>query len=305
MGEEQMRFVIRKSGIDGTTEFSFNKGPIHIGRHTDSHIFLADRSVSRHHAVVFDTPDGKWFIEDLNSANKTFLNDKMIQKVEITDDCVVRIADFLIEVSFEQKLADDDKNIHLDDTLTKTAQGLDDTISTHLPDPQVIIRRLDLEHAQEMKLPAARARDFMRATEDICKSKSPDEMINALLDIANSQFSAFHSWCALRDEPTGSMTTHSGRRRDGVRVQFSEIKLNDKITEAIEKKQFVLLPRLPVELRDKYKINSAMIGPVVSRDGCYGVLYIDNDLSHEHYSLSDLDYMVLLSIHTAAILKNF
>ena len=299
-----MRFVVKKSGSDEFSEFSFSKGPVHIGRHTDSQIFLPDRSVSRHHAVVFDTPEGKWLVEDLNSANKTYLNDQPIQKAEITDDCVIRIADFLLGVSFENRLAGDDR-IHLDDTLTKTAHGLDDTLSSHLPEPQIIIRRLDSEHAPEMKLPSARARDFMRATEDICRSLGPDEMINVLLDIANSQFSAFHSWCALRSEPTGSMTTHSGRRRDGTRVQFNEIHFNDKITESIEKKQFILLPRLPVELRDRFKINSVMIGPVLSKDGCYGVLYIDNDLSHEPYGLSDIDYLMILSIHTAAILKNF
>jgi hypothetical protein len=26
---------------------------------------------------------------------------------------------------------------------------------------------------------------------------------------------------------------------------------------------------------------------------------------HEHYGLSDLDYLMLIAIHTAAILKNF
>ena len=41
---------------------------------------------------------GKWVVEDLNSANKTFLNDNVIHKAELNDDDVVRIADFSIEV---------------------------------------------------------------------------------------------------------------------------------------------------------------------------------------------------------------
>jgi hypothetical protein len=48
-----------------------------------------------------------------------------------------------------------------------------------------------------------------------------------------------------------------------------------------------------------------MVGPVISKDGCFGVVYVDNDMSHEHYGLSDLDYLMLISIHTAAIIKNF
>jgi hypothetical protein len=39
--------------------------------------------------------------------------------------------------------------------------------------------------------------------------------------------------------------------------------------------------------------------------GCFGAIYIDNATDHEHYTLSDLDYLMLLSIHTATVLKNF
>ena len=52
-------------------------------------------------------------------------------------------------------------------------------------------------------------------------------------------------------------------------------------------------------------IHSAMIAPVMGQAGCFGALYIDNDMSHEHYTLSDLDYLMLIAIHTAAILENF
>jgi GAF domain-containing protein len=48
-----------------------------------------------------------------------------------------------------------------------------------------------------------------------------------------------------------------------------------------------------------------MIAPVTGASGCFGVLYIDNDRTQEQYSLSDLDYLMLLAIHTAAVLENF
>ena len=52
-------------------------------------------------------------------------------------------------------------------------------------------------------------------------------------------------------------------------------------------------------------IRSAIIAPVVGPDGAFGVLYIDNAMNREYYTLSDLDYSMLLAIHTAAIVKNF
>jgi hypothetical protein len=33
------------------------------------------------------------------------------------------------------------------------------------------------------------------------------------------------------------------------------------------------------------------------------VLYVDNAMVHDHYSLSDLDYLMILAMHVAAILK--
>ncbi len=44
-----------------------------LGRADDNDLRLADRSVSRHHAVLFWT-DGRWCIEDRASVNGTFVN---------------------------------------------------------------------------------------------------------------------------------------------------------------------------------------------------------------------------------------
>ena len=50
---------------------------------------------------------------------------------------------------------------------------------------------------------------------------------------------------------------------------------------------------------------SAMIAPIIDLSGCFGVLYVDNVGENRYYTLSDLDYLMLLSIHTAAIVENF
>ena len=109
----------------------------------------------------------------------------------------------------------------------------------------------------------------------------------------------------LREQPNGPMTYHAGKRRDGQQVQLAEIKLQDKINQAIEKGQFLVLPRVAAKVEAEDRIRSALIASIMRQGGCYGVLYIDNAMIHEHYSLSDLDYLMLIAIHTAAILKNF
>ena len=95
-----MRLVAKRDGRT-VKEFRFNEGPIYIGRHVHSNVFLPDRGVSRRHAAIFATHEGKWVVEDLDSANKTFLNGKEIHKAEIKTGDSLRVGSFLIEIGLE------------------------------------------------------------------------------------------------------------------------------------------------------------------------------------------------------------
>jgi len=286
-----MRLVVKQNGRT-VNELQFSGGPVYIGRHMKSQVFLADRAVSRHHAVIFTTQDGKWMVEDLDSANKTCLNDKQIHKTEIKSGDILKIVDFTIEINLEDS-AKADKAINMEDTLITTVR-----------EPQIIVRKADIEHAPDIRLPAKRAKDFLEATEAICKANSPDELLKIILNITLNQFAAFHGWCALRDEPEGAMTYYSGRRCDGQTVEINQIKLKEKISQAVEKSQFLLLPQVSAQT-GQGKIRSAMIAPVIDVTGCFGVIYVDNAMNQECYSLSDLDYLMLVAIHIASILENF
>jgi pSer/pThr/pTyr-binding forkhead associated (FHA) protein len=72
------KFMLR--GVSGPT---FGKtfaltGTMVIGRQNDSDIPVAAEEISRHHARLQVTPDGV-LVEDLSSANGTFINDKRVQ----------------------------------------------------------------------------------------------------------------------------------------------------------------------------------------------------------------------------------
>lgn len=286
-----MRLVVKQNS-QIVNEFQFSKGPVYIGRNTNNQVFLPDRSVSRQHAVIFSTPDGQWIVEDLDSANKTYLNDESIRKVPIKTGDKLRIANFTIEIQLEEESGGEEPT-HLEDTLIATERKT-----------QIIVRKPDVEHAPDISLSASRINDFMQATERICKTNGLDEVVQALLNIILRQFGAYHVWCALRNQPTGAMISHAGKRKDGQALELGNIQLNEKITYAIEKGQFLLVPQVPVQTTDE-KIRSAMIAPIIDPDGCFGVLYVDNATEQEQYNLSDLDYLMLLAIHTAAIVENF
>jgi FOG: FHA domain len=284
--------LIVKQKDQTINEFRFTEGPVYIGRHVNSQVFLPDRSVSRQHAVIYSTQDGKWTVEDLDSANKTYLNGKEIYKAEIKTGDVLQIVDFKIEVNLYD-VPPPDKDIRMEDTLITTAR-----------EPQIIVRKARAEYAPDIRLPARRAKDFLEATEAICRAKGIDEVLNALLSVTLNQFFAFRGWCALRDLPSGPMIYYRGRKSDGQNIELSQIRLKDKIDLAVEKGQFLLLPQASNQ-KEQEKIRSAMIAPIIDPAGCFGVLYVDNAMDKECYGLGDLDYLMLLAIHTAAILENF
>ncbi|MHC4596980.1 MAG: FHA domain-containing protein [Planctomycetota bacterium] len=291
-----MRMVVKQK--DGNArEFQFTEGPIAIGRGASSQVFLPDRAASRQHAVIHSTDDGKWVVEDLGSAGKTYLNDAAIQKAEIKHGDCLRITDFIIEIILEEA-AEADKAMQLEDTLHLEA-------ALAIPPHETVVRKPDSGHAPAMRLAARRLTDFSKATETIGDAGNLDELLLTLLDVTLEQFNAFHVWCALRKQPTGPMTCHAGKKQDGKMVDLSQIKLQKKVIQAVEKGQFLVMPRVSAQIEEEEAIRSALIAAVMRPNGCFGVLYVDNAMKEKHYSLSDLDYLMLLAMHTAAILKKF
>jgi pSer/pThr/pTyr-binding forkhead associated (FHA) protein len=292
---KQMRLVVKQNDR-AINEFRFTEGSVAIGRQANNQVVLADRTVSKKHAVISRDQNGKWMVEDMKSANKTYLNDKPIEKAEIkTGDCL-RISEFTIQIVLGDSI-DIDKPTKLEDTLQLQA-------SLTTPRHETVIRKPDAAHAPAMRLPAKRLSDFSQAADTISKAENLDTLLPALLNIILKQFSSFRVWCALRDQPSGPMTSHAGKRRDGRRVELSELQFAEKINEAVEKGQSLVLPSVTAQMEEKDRIRSALIAPIMRPAGCFGVLYVDNAMVHEHYSLSDLDYLMLLAIHTSAILKN-
>ena len=290
-----MRLVLRQK--DGESkEYQFAQGPIEIGRGADNHVFLPDRTVSKKHAVIVCDGDGRWEVQDLGSANKTYLNGEVVPKAPIKTGDAIRITDFTLEVSLDERPPD--SSAQFEDTL-----NLEAGLATPLH--ETVVRKPDAGHAPAMRLAAKRLSDFSYACDAICKATNLEELLVALLNVTVQQFSAFHTWCALREQPSGPMTYHTGKRRDGKPVELGDLMLADKINQAVERAQSLVLPRVAADLESKERIRSALIAAICGPGGCYGVIYVDNAMIHDHYTLGDLDYLMLIAMHTAAVLKRF
>lgn len=285
-----MRLIVKR-GDNVVSESRFSRGPIYIGRQIGSQIFLPDRAVSRQHTVLYTTTEGKWVVEDLDSANRTYLNNEAIHKAGIKSGDVLKIADFLIEIQMEEG-GKQDTTVHLDETLHST-----------LHETQVVVRLLEGADVPPVKLQAKRSKDFSHAAVTICKSRGVSGLVTSLVDLLFQQFGALNVWVAVRRNPAGAMEMSRGRKSTGQVAKPEEMPLASKISEAVKNRHYVLIPRL-AEQEEGEKINSAVIAPVMCEGECFGVLYADNSPDHEHYNLEDLDYLILISLMTGAYIKN-
>lgn len=316
-----MHLVVKK-GEQIINEFSSDTESVHIGRTSSNQIRLPDASVSKQHAVVFAV-DGKWMVEDLDSANKTYLNDKAIHKAEIKTGDIVRITDFTIEINpgdktetadeesdieeLEIEISEDEKPKAGKTTAGRTAAGRTGSSiysATAARDMQVVVRKPGAEQSPPITLAPERAVDFLEATKALGEADNLDNTLLILLETVAKQLNTNEIWCALREQPGGPMTSHAGKRRDGEMVELNDLQLNDKITQAIETGEFLLFIFSRDLDQDKNKqVRSTMIAPIMDIAGCFGAIYVNNTFRDNHYSLKELDYLMLLAIHTAAILE--
>lgn len=79
-----------------------------IGRAPDNEIIIEDETVSGHHALITIRPMEKnekaseYILEDLNSTNKTFVNNKEIDRHSLIEGDVIRVGSTRLKFSLKK-----------------------------------------------------------------------------------------------------------------------------------------------------------------------------------------------------------
>jgi pSer/pThr/pTyr-binding forkhead associated (FHA) protein len=280
-----MRLFVSLGG-SSVNEIRFDRGPIYVGRQIGSQVFLPDQAVSRQHAVLYTTREGIWIIEDLGSSNKTYLNEKAIHKNELKHGDKIRIADFTIQVSLEEDDLDVNRMAHLEDTV------VGETVRKEL---HTVERNMDSIDAPPIKFPAKRIKQLCQAMEKISSTNNLNHLYAVLSDLLLSQFRALNVWIGLRKAPTGPLDVQGGRKINTEAIQRIDLALPSSLAEVQETKLPQLVHQMPRQIANR-GIRSVLIAPILHEGSDHGIIYLENAIEHSHYSLSDLDYLIIISV---------
>ncbi len=85
--------LIRAGGGSEGEQIPLDSDLLTIGRNPESHLFLDDVTVSRHHARVVRDATG-YAVEDLNSLNGTYVNRGRVERQHLADGDELQIGKF-------------------------------------------------------------------------------------------------------------------------------------------------------------------------------------------------------------------
>jgi predicted component of type VI protein secretion system len=103
-------------------EVKLDKPSYAIGRKPDNDIPLDNAAVSGHHCKLYES-GGTWFVEDLNSTNGTFVNEKKVLKAGLKPGDTVTVVKYSLLFTDEKTAAVGKPEIVLPVQKPKTPQG--------------------------------------------------------------------------------------------------------------------------------------------------------------------------------------
>lgn len=282
-----MHLVIEKNG-EKKDEITFDNGPVYIGRQIGSKIFLPDLGVSRQHAVLYNLHQDEWYIEDLDSANKTLVNGDQITKCRLVTGDIINICDYKLLVEIE-KDKQREPSIHLDDTIAHTHYEL-----------KTITRKLSNDDSPLVRISHQRVELLRRTLADIMLLGSIDELLDFSTKQLLRQMHAAHSWIGIFDRGMSNICNNCGRNLDTTKISYESLPLKDQICTAITQGEHILVPQIVQPMGQNKNLRSAIITSFQLKDGKAGAAYIDNTREHEHFTIVDLDYLMINTTMLAA-----
>ncbi|MGQ9770257.1 MAG: SpoIIE family protein phosphatase [Thermogutta sp.] len=294
-------------GPDRGKIYAIEKNCVILGRHPSCDIVLEIRAVSRQHARIVRT-GSRFFLEDLNSRNGTFLNGHRVHgRQPLKGGDQIRICD-LVFVFFEGA-APGEKG---EETHPLGAAWVDD--EERFRSKSTVMSRFDVTTtgSRVEVNPEAKLRALIEISQNLGKAISVDEVLDKILTSLFNVFTqADRGFVILVDSETGKLVPRAVKTRrpeDREQLRISRTIVNSVIAS----KQAVLSADVATDSRfdlsqsiADFHIHSVMCVPLVGSDGkVLGVIQVDTRERKARFTLEDLEVLVSAASQVAVSVEN-
>jgi pSer/pThr/pTyr-binding forkhead associated (FHA) protein/PAS domain-containing protein len=275
--------------------FEIDQNEIFVGRAPDNPIQIVEQSISRRHARIFRTSD-RYFIEDLQSQNGTYLNGHPISpgfQLELKEGDFIALGNILMSVG--PPYADDGMVTQYSISLLDQPEEIRENA---LYRDRRITDRDKLEKIYEISTLLMQSLEIEEIAEKMIDSifsclESIDSAALLLVDPQTKEYNqvAAHSRDSMQDmQMSHSRTIVQRVMNEGKAVMMSDTSLAKEGD----------LSQSMIRLR----IKSVMCVPLVSKSQVYGVIYVHSTKMPFGFMRSDLSLLTAMSTPAALAIEN-
>lgn len=308
----------------------FDKPRVVLGRASTCDVVFADEvEVSRHHAQI-EKSDNCWYLTDLDSRNKTFVNNEPLRPHEpkkLRDMDTVNLGP--VKMTFrlptgappsseEIVVLYDDESPSARPNVTSVInmEEINKVLGGGLPESQSqdrvssTLRDVGPRSLSMVEEPKTESHGagwvislFSQVGEALLRSENLDDLLQKVLELAFSNLPAQRGFICLYDEETDTITpkvtrTASGNATENIR--FSRSIAN----HVIKSKEALLVADAYEELKGavsimNMQIRSAMCTPLYHQGRVNGMIYVDTQAIGRPFSQQDLQVLTALAVLSA------
>ncbi len=305
-----------------------------LGRHPENTIEIPDRSVSKFHAQIQRTPDGRHLLQDLGSRNGTYVSGRRIERHLLLHGEEVVLGTVRFRFHAERSPTQVTGAIRVPDFLKSRSKTgltvLGPSTATGRPTIKLTDSESSIEHSSSFEVsklrfvPADQIKDIDQLRRDYDKLRIAQELSatirfdrdldELLAQVTRRIFDLLPAdRCAvlLMHEDGSTLEPRMVMERSGAEpldtMPLSQTVLNEVLTnkkavlstDAITDGRFQAAASIVA-----LSIRSAMCVPLVYEDAIFGAMHVDSQQHSNAFSPKDLQLFTAIANQTAAALKN-
>jgi HD-GYP domain-containing protein (c-di-GMP phosphodiesterase class II) len=285
--------------------------PFTIGRDKENKLHIRSNAVSRYHAVLF-TENGQYYVQDLDSTNGTFLNERKVRKAKVAPADRITVADVDITIEGSPLLLQNDSlpldlTVTIDNPIPSTSAILikNPTEELVLGDIMEATAANDLSRSYAALQVLYRADRVLRDIEDF------RGLLENFMDLIMEVMPASRGYIFLLSGEKGLPVPYVRRAPEHAGSDTEIVVSRTILAAAVENKESIisndaLVDERFVHSRSVAKINvrSAICAPLVNRGKVLGIIYLDSTDKAHLFTRDDLSLLSAMALKAGIALDN-